>query len=70
MITVYHCRPEQFCPCQKETGGEVWNAPAEIRCTGDPCPFPEKQCLFRQAMVAKERGEEFYPYVRASAVKP
>jgi len=20
MITVYHCRPEQFCPCQKETG--------------------------------------------------
>jgi hypothetical protein len=45
MRTVYHVSPEQFCPYQKEDGGE-YHAPLEIFCVAEYCRFPGKMCLY------------------------
>lgn len=49
MKTIYHCRADEFCPDQTETGGE-YGVPLKIHCmvVGE-CMTPEKQCLYRKA---------------------
>jgi len=45
MKTVVYCTPEQFCTCQKETGGE-YGVPLTFYCMAEKCVSPSKQCLF------------------------
>jgi hypothetical protein len=53
MKTVYHCTTDEFCCSQKETGGE-YGVPLEIHCmSGNHCPDPGKQCLYRKSKVPK-----------------
>jgi hypothetical protein len=45
MHTLYYVSPDQFCPHQKETGGE-YGVGLVLYCMADHCPWPGKQCLY------------------------
>ena len=46
MRTVTNIPVHLFCGYQKETGGELPQAPLQIYCMATHCPYPGKQCLF------------------------
>ena len=56
MQTCYFCKPGEFCPDCKETGGTFY-VPVEYWCMNDDCQTKEKQCLYRQRKIIKVHNE-------------
>ena len=48
MRTTVYCKPEEFCRCCKETGGEMAQAPLEFYCMAEKCGEPGTMCMFAQ----------------------